>query len=123
LAHASPKGGYIVEEVNRTILGTKPDGSPITPSSIKYWQAWQVLAGSNAPSDAVDTFADAAPAGSTGEDTISASARFYEGLILPPAFAAGNSPYAGSRLSSTTDPNLSTSSATLPAAASITLHF
>ena len=41
LAHASPKGGYIVEEVSRTILGTKPDGSPITPSSIKYWQAWQ----------------------------------------------------------------------------------
>ena len=49
LAHASPKGGYIVEEVTRTILGTKPDGSPIAPSSIKYWQAWQVSSGSNVP--------------------------------------------------------------------------
>jgi hypothetical protein len=121
LAHASPKGGYIVEEVSRTILGTKPDGSPITPSSIKYWQAWQVPAGSNVPGDALDSFAP--PPGSTGEDTISAVARFYEGLTLPPAFAVGKSPYAGERLSSTTDPKLSTSSATLPVATSATMHF
>jgi hypothetical protein len=123
LAHASPKGGYIVEEVNRTILGTKPDGSPITPSSIKYWQAWQVPAGSSAPGEAVDTFANTVSAGSTGDDTVTATARFYEGLILPATFAVGNSPYAGSLLSSTIDPNLSTSSATLPVAASATLHF
>jgi hypothetical protein len=63
------------------------------------------------------------PAGSTGEDTVSAVARFYEGLILPPAFAVGNSPYAGERPSSITDPKLSTSSATLPVTASATLHF
>ena len=121
LAHASPKGGYIVEEVTRTILGTKPDGSPITPSSIKHWQAWQVPAGSNVPGDASDSFAP--PPGSTGEDTISAVARFYEGLTLPPAFAVGKSPYAGERLSSATDPKLSTSSATLPVANSATMHF
>src|SRR5580698_8869778 len=54
LAHASPNGGYIVEEVSRTILGTKPDGSPITPSSIKYWQAWQVPAGPNVAGAALD---------------------------------------------------------------------
>ena len=117
MAHASPKGGYIVEEVTRTILGTKPDGSPITPSSIKYWQAWQVPAGSNVPGNALDSFANPAPPGSTGEDTVSAVARFYEGLTLPSAFAVGKSPYAGERLSSTTDPKLSTSSATLPVAA------
>jgi hypothetical protein len=121
LAHASPRGGYIVEEVTRTILGTKPDGSAITPSSIKYWQAWKVPAGSNAPENALDSFPP--PAGSTGEDTVSAVARFYEGLILPPAFAVGNSPYAGERPSSITDPKLSTSSATLPVTASATLHF
>ena len=121
LAHASPRGGYIVEEVTRTILGTKPDGSPITPSFVKYWQAWQVPAGSNAPEDGLDSFP--APTGSTGEDSISTVARFYEGLILPPAFAVGNSPYAGERPSSTTDPKLSTSSATLPVTAGATLHF
>jgi hypothetical protein len=121
LAHASPNGGYVVEEVSRTILGTKPDGSPITPSSIKYWQAWPVPAGSNAPGDALDSFAP--PPGGTGEDTISAVARFYEGLTLPPTFAVGKSPYAGGRLSSTTDPKLSTSSATLPVDTSATMHF
>jgi hypothetical protein len=121
LAHASPRGGYIVEEVTRTILGTKPDGSPITPSSIKYWQAWRVPPGSNAPENALDSFPP--PAGSTGEDSISTAARFYEGLNLPPAFAVGNTPYAGERLSSTTDPKLSTSSSTLPVTASATLHF
>jgi len=121
LAHASPRGGYIVEEVTRTILGTKPDGSAITPSSIKYWQAWKVPAGSNAPENALDSFPP--PAGSTGEDTVSAVARFYEGLILPPAFAVGNSPYAGERPSSITDPKLSTSSATLPVTVGATLHF
>ncbi len=123
LAHASPRGGYIVEEVTRTILGTKADGSPITPSAIKYWQAWEVPAGLNAPSDALDSFANPAPAGSTGEDLVSAEARFYEGLILPPSFSVGNSPYAGKRLSSTTDPKLSTTSATLPVVAGATLHF
>ena len=117
LAHASPRGGYIVAEVTGTILGTKPDGSPITPSSINYWQAWRVPAGSNAPSDASDAFVNPAPPGSTGEETVSAVARFYEGLILPSAFAVGKSPYAGDRLSSTTDPKLSTNSATLPVVA------
>jgi hypothetical protein len=123
LAHASPKGGYIVEEVSRTILGTKPDGSPITPSSIKYWKAWQVPAGSSTPGAAFDTFENTVSTGGTGDDTVTATARFYEGLILPADFAVGNSPYAGSLLSSTIDPNLSTSRATLPVAASATLHF
>ena len=123
MAHASPKGGYIVEEVTRTILGTRPDGSPITPSSVKYWQAWQVPAGSNVPGSPLDNFTNPAPPGSTGEDTVSAVARFYEGLILPSAFAVGKSPYAGERLSSTTDPKLPTSSATLPVAGSATRHF
>jgi hypothetical protein len=123
LAHVSPRGGYIVEEVTRTILGTKPDGSAITPSSIKYWQAWQVPAGSNVPENASDTFPNPAPAGSTGEDRISLVARFYEGLTLPPTFAEGNSPYAGERPSSTSDPKLSTNDATLPVTVSTTRHF
>ena len=123
LAHASPRGGYIVEEVTRTILGSNADGSPITPSSIAYWQAWQVPAGSNVPGDALDSFANPGPPGSTGEDTVSAVARFYEGLRLPAAFAVGKSPYAGEGLSSTSDPKLSTSDATLPVCVSATLHF
>jgi hypothetical protein len=123
LAHASPRGGYIVEQVTRTILGTRADGSPITPSSVEYWQAWQVPAGADAPANATDDFPNTVFAGGTGDETVSAVARFYEGLILPPAFGEGNSPYAGERLSSTTDPNLSTSSATLPVVTSSTQKF
>jgi hypothetical protein len=113
LAHASPHGGYIVEQVNLSTVGTSPDGSPITPSHVQYWQAWKVAAGATAPIEAA-AGVTTAPVGS-GEATISAVARFYEGLILPSTFAVGNSPYADGRLSSTTDPNLSTHNATLPA--------
>jgi hypothetical protein len=72
---------------------------------------------------ATDNFVNTSPPGSMGSDTFSAMARFYEGLILPPSFAAGNSPYAGSRLSSTIDPHLSTNDATLPVVLRATLQF
>jgi hypothetical protein len=104
-------------------MGTKADGSPITPSTVKYWQAWQVPVGADAPADATDSFPDTSLAGSTGEETLSAVARYYEGLILPPAFAKGNSEYAGGRLSSVTDPHLSTNRATLPVATNGAQHF
>jgi hypothetical protein len=123
LAHASPRGGYVVEQVTRTMLGTKADGSPITPSTVEYWQAWQVPAGADAPNDATDRFPSSALAGSTGDENVSAVARFYEGLTLPPAFAAGKSPYAGERLSSVTDPKLTTNHATLPVVTSSTQKF
>jgi hypothetical protein len=121
LAHPSPRGGVIVEEVTRTIVGTRPDGSPITPSVVKYWQAWRVPAGADAPADAMDTITDTVLSGSKGEESVSTVARFYEGLILPPSFALGNSPYA--RLSSTSDPKLSTDGATLPVTTSTKLEF
>jgi hypothetical protein len=123
LAHASPAGGYIVEQVSRMILGKNPDGSAITPSSVKYWQAWQVPAGAKAPANTVDDFPSPGPAGSTGEDNVTAVARFYEGLVLPPSFAKGKSPYAHGRLSTASDPNLPTVSATLPVATNASLHF
>jgi hypothetical protein len=123
LAHASPRGGYIVEQVTRTITGTAADGSPITPSFVEYWQAWPVPAKADAPVDATNDFPNTPLAGSTGEENVSAVARFYEGLTLPPAFAMGNSPFAGERLSSIADPKLSTINATLPVATSVTLKF
>lgn len=123
LAHASPRGGAIVEQVTRTLQGMKSDGSAISPSLVQYWQAWQVRAGSNASEDAVDNFSDAALAGSSGSESVTAVARFYEGLTLPPTFAAGNSPYAGRLLSSTANPGLPTEAATLPVTTSTDLQF
>lgn len=123
LAHASPRGGYIVEQVTRTIFGTKPDGSPITPSSVEYWQAWPVPAGADAPVDPTSDYPNTPLTGCTGDESVSAVARFYEGLTLPPAFASGNSPYAGARPSSITNPKLSTNNATLPVVTSSTQKF
>lgn len=128
LAHPSPQGGYIVEQVSRTIVGSRPDGGAVTPSFVRYWQAWKIPAGSDAPhggspEEASDSFLMPEPAGNTGEETIVATARFYEGLTLPPAFAAGNSRHAGGRFSSTIDPALDTGCATLPVENTITLHF
>jgi hypothetical protein len=114
LGHPSRLGGYIVEEVSRTMLGTRADGSAIAPSQVTYWQAWQVPPGADAPANASSVFEDTVLAGGAGEETIHAVARFYEGLSLPSAFAKGNSPYAGSAISSIRDPHLSTQSATLP---------
>ncbi len=66
LAQASPKGGYVVQRVRRIIIGTKPDGSPIMPSSMEYWEAWPVLPGSQVTVPAMDKFyrsVNAAPSG------------------------------------------------------------
>jgi hypothetical protein len=123
LAHASPKGGYIIQEVTRTILRVVHGESAVTPSSVRYWQAWQILPGADVPHDATDSFSLPEQAGGSGEDNVTAIARFYEGVKLPPSFAPGDSPYAGGRLSSLKDPDLSTSSATLPVTEHVTLRF
>lgn len=124
LAMVSLKGGYVVQQVTKTISGTKADGSPLPSSSVQYWEAWRVPAGSQIPIDAVDKFTTNAPTGATGIDHIDATARFYEGLTLPPSFAVGNYPDAGSTtLSSTKDPRLATEDATLPTVVSAALHF
>lgn len=123
LAHPSPKGGHIVQEVIRTITGSKTAESPIASTTFKYWEAWQVAAGSTATTSASDSFVKATPVRNVGSDKVSASARFYEGLSLPLGFAVGNSSYAGPRLSSTSDPELPTNHATLPVIADATLRF
>jgi hypothetical protein len=114
LAHPSPKGGYIVQEVTRTFTGVQAAKSAITSTKVKYWEAWRVPPQSADAADAVDSFEASAHGTGGGINTVSATARFYEGLHLPAGFAVGQSPYAGSRLSSTSAPHLRTNRATLP---------
>jgi hypothetical protein len=124
LAQPSPKGGYVVEHVTRHRVGARTaDGAPITPPEVSYWVAWAVIAGAQGTTPSAEDFTPAVPPGSSGTDTILATARFYEGLTLPSTFAAGNSPYAGPYPSTTVDPNLSTGTATLPVVVTATLHF
>jgi hypothetical protein len=122
LTHPSHEGGYIVEEVTRTFTGIQSAGAAIISTRDRYWTAWKVPPGSTDISDAVDSFAPGAEGVGTGVHTVCATARFYEGLILPEQFSAGQSPYAGSLLSSTIAPDLGTSHATLPVSVKATLQ-
>jgi hypothetical protein len=109
---ASTVGGWIVQEISGTIVqgGDAKD--------ILYWEAWEVAAGSSTiklpprpqswgdPPLTDDTFhVEHKPP--TGSATIKASARFYEGLTLPPSFTLNNSTtFAGGGYSTTEDPHL-----------------
>ena len=117
LAHASPRGGYIVAEMTQTIRGRFPDGSAVTPPFVRSWQAWRVAAGADAPASAA--FLPSHLKGATGEENVAVTARFYEEMTLPLSFAADT---AG-RLVSTTDPQMPTSNSTLPVAQSFEHSF
>ena len=114
LAHPSPKGGYIVQEVTRTLTGAQSAGLAITSNKVRYWEAWRIPPQSVDATDAVDIFEASAYGAGSGIDTFSATARFYEDLSLPAGFALSQSLYAGSILSSNSDPYLETNHATLP---------
>jgi hypothetical protein len=122
LAHASPLGGYIVEEVTQSVHGTSADGSAIRPIPNHSWLAWQVAAGATAPSPSLDSFSRDALTGS-GEEIVTAVARFYEGLTLPASFVEALSPYAEGLWTSATNPELPTRNATLPVVVSSTIPF
>jgi hypothetical protein len=120
LAHPSPKGGYIVQEVSKTTTGAPDPGSAVASTTVRYWEAWRVPPHSTAPTGAISAFEVSASSGSF--DTIFATARFYEDLMLPVGFVLGQVPYAGATLSSSTDPHLETNHATLPVTADTKLE-
>lgn len=88
LGHPSPKGGWIIQYV-------------ITNDGTKFYEAWEVPAGSRFtktyPDPEDDTFLI-----SSGS-AVGASARFYEGLKLPADFTKGGAPNAGELFSTTKD--------------------
>ncbi len=108
LSQPSAKGGWIVQHIvmNLAASGNQPG------RSLNYWEAWQIPRGSQStiylntyPYD--DMFR--APTGSR----ITGSARFYEGLTLPPSFVPNNAATAAGILPATTsDPKLGTRRAT-----------
>jgi hypothetical protein len=94
LSMPSKSGGWVVQKVVAT--------GPRTT----YWEAWAV-----SPGTQVTAYASAGdPTDDTflGFQSISASASFYEGLILPPSFVPNNPTTSAGILPSTTvNPNLS----------------
>ncbi len=108
LAHSSPKGGWIVQHI---IMNIAPAGAQ-PGRHLDYWEAWQIPRGSQStiylnmvPYD--DMFRAPTNTHTTG------SARFYEGLALPPSFVPNNAATAAGILPATTsDPKLPTQNAT-----------
>jgi len=109
LSKKSRNGGYIVQEVTTTDSAGR--------QTYHYWEAWKVPKGSNRTDsrkrgfDYDDMFSD--PSGTT----VHASARFYEGLLLPSSFVPNNTDPrtdAGLLPSTADDPHLPTDNATAP---------
>ena len=112
LSDPSAKGGWIVQQINMTL----PNGTSQT-----YWEAWRV-----APNSTVTTLTGASPSSNSpmanlpiddtfeGANSITATARFYEGLNLPSSFALGNVPYATGLRATWKKPCLSIQNATPP---------
>jgi len=124
LSIASPRGGYIVEQVTQTAIGSIASNSaPIAPLTITYWVAWSVAPGATMSTPPAENYVNAYPPGSTGKLTVKTSARFYEGLTLPQGFRAGAVKFAAAGLSSESDPDLDTEHATLPVTLITTFSF
>jgi hypothetical protein len=113
------QGGYIIQNVtvtyaifdkNGNSTSVLYDGEVMSPSPINYWEAWQVAPGSQLTVtaaagnkwDETNGF-PGGPTGSSGYISVTTSATFYQGLSqLPPGFAVGNAPMAGTLPSATT---------------------
>lgn len=117
LDKVSVLGGYIIQKLVITGTGSSP-GFPVNLTS---WEAWKVPAGSNQTELVVsqnyqfdDTFSFGGSSSGHGSLTWNASARFYEGLMLPSSFVVGGSRTSGQLLSTMQDPHLPTGAATGP---------
>jgi RHS repeat-associated protein len=109
LTHNTTTGGWIVQHIVADFSGA---------GHYDYWEAWPVSANSHVSSlhgtDANGASYSDMFAGGSGSH-IHASARFYEGLTPPSSFKVQPAGFpAGILKATTTNPNLSTQSATAP---------
>ena len=103
--------GWVVQEVNIDLIGRK-SGAVVTSQNQKYWEAFRIYQGDkNATPN--DVFHIPSPLGVSpqGTVTIRATARYYEGLILPADFTRGGARQAGNLFSTYNDPHLDFSAA------------
>jgi hypothetical protein len=111
LSEPSPDGGWIVQQITG---GGTYNGTQVSET---YWEAFHIPANSETtdfdvltdPLHIDDTYLTGGP-----DLTINGSARFYEGLDLPPSFAANSVESAGILRATYDDPHLSLSGGTPP---------
>lgn len=114
LSRPSKLGGWVVQEVNSVSSGVYTNGQTES-NNRRYWEAWQVDPGQSS-ANGTDTFRyrGAHPTVESVFVSWTASARFYEGLILPTSFQYDSVYLAGPMPATWDNPNLSTDGATAP---------
>ena len=119
LVKPSAMGGCVVESVTVTVTGTTPpNGAPITPYSTTYLKAWRIAPGTMIAIPPTDEFMNTYPRGSSGTMVIFATARFYEGVSIPPDLMNNTALSRQSDVSA-----LPTNRATLPITVTTTIQF
>jgi hypothetical protein len=102
LTAPSVAGGWVVQHMR---------AGNLQGEQLNYWEAWSVSAGKSVTDlSAILGYDDA----NSIRGWALGVARFYEGLLLPPSFAAGNVDSAGTAPATYIDPKLPTNSATAP---------
>ena len=110
LNNPSPKGGWIIQEIEYDQVVIKCPNAPFINKKVHYWEAWRVAAGTKGDSERLagkytydDQFSSPNFPDTRGHTTITGKVKFYEGLELPASFKKNNdATYAGG-LPATTD--------------------
>jgi hypothetical protein len=117
LSEPSSEGGWIVQEIKYRLdyLGT--DRVPLVQEA-HYWEAWRIEPGKSTTSSPLwwddRRGADVKGTAVSIRYSVTANARFYEGLQLPPSFRPGSVESAGALPATTIRPNLPLRGATAP---------
>jgi RHS repeat-associated protein len=120
LSQNSPGGGYIVQDVLVVAARFDAAGNPTFNVDLRFWEAWRVEPGSDRTSSANsgfrydDTFIFTGSRAASGSTSWTTSARFYEGLELPPSFVRLGVKEAGVLPATKINPNLPLTDATPP---------
>ncbi|WP_369941330.1 RHS repeat domain-containing protein [Xanthomonas medicagonis] len=111
LTSPSLSDGWIVQKIRADLIG-RDNGIVVKNQYQQYWEAFRIYKGQQ-HSVENDKFYVPSPLGVSpqGSITLKATARYYEGLILPGSFTRGGAREAGKLYSTYNDPNLDASNA------------
>jgi|GEM_PF-692656 len=112
LDRPSANGGYVVQSMQ--LSGQYVQDGKEASFTTKYQEAWKVGPGESGTFPVADNFAVNTNGSESGSVTWQGSARFYEGLTLPPSFTPGGAREAGSLYSTYEDVRLDSQNATEP---------
>lgn len=97
LPQASPKGGYIIQQITTTRKATKSCPKPYTSLEITFYEAWKVNAGEsvsydikNDPEGFDDNFASLPWDQSEGFEITKGKVRFFEDFKMTPDWTSNN---------------------------------